>query len=129
MKLARRRAKIAGCQAGSFCQRGAKDSVRKGDGREGAVNESGLPEFVGQRDYDCRVIDLNHLAIAVLTGAVLIVFGLVPGLSQGVHNLGRLLSSQFPSPYDPDEQSDQPIWLAGVGAALIAAAVLAYLST
>lgn len=71
--------------------------------------------------------------IGVLAGAVLIVFGVVPGVFQGivdgVRNSVNLLSSQFPGPSRLREEFPRPRWLAGLGAALIALTVLAYLST
>jgi hypothetical protein len=57
--------------------------------------------------------------IGVLAGAVLIVFGVVPGL------FCRRPSSRF-HPVCP-ESFPRPRWLAGLGAALIVATVLAYL--
>ncbi len=71
--------------------------------------------------------------IGVLAGAVLIVFGIIPGVFQstadGVRNFVNLLSAQFPGPERVHEEFPQPRWLAGVGAALIALTVLAYLSS
>ena len=69
----------------------------------------------------------------VLSGAVMIVIGLVPGLFQGlaegVQNLGSLLSARFPSPFQRRAEFRQPIGLAVLGAAWIGLSVVAYLSS
>jgi hypothetical protein len=71
---------------------------------------------------------LTHIANGLVTGSVLILFGLVPGLFQefaeGVHSYVALLSSRpssLPHSYD---RFRQPVWLAAIGVALIAAALL-----
>jgi hypothetical protein len=76
----------------------------------------------------------HELVTGVLAGCVLIVFGLVPGLFQGlvegVQNFRDSLSSIFPiapqyrSGY---ENLQPPRWMAGVGAALTVLTVLGYL--
>jgi hypothetical protein len=86
--------------------------------------------------YDGHVIGSFQLMIGVFAGMVLIALGVVPGLFQrlvdgvqdGVQNFANLLSSQFPGPSRLHEELPRPKWLAGLGAALIAATVLAYLS-
>jgi hypothetical protein len=77
----------------------------------------------------------HELMIGVLTGCVLVVFGLVPGLSygltEGVRNFLDLVSSGLPvSPprHTEYDKLERPIWLAGLGAVLIVLSVLAYLS-
>jgi hypothetical protein len=79
------------------------------------------------------VINSNQLIIGVLSGSILIVFGLVPGLlqglTQGVRNFSDiLLSSRFPPPSYPRTEVQPPGWLAPAGITLVAATVLAYLS-
>ena len=70
----------------------------------------------------------NLLVFDVSVGCALIAFGLVPGLfhrfMEGVRRF-----RQFPlTPRGSHEPVDQPTWLAGVGALVITAAILAYLS-
>jgi hypothetical protein len=68
--------------------------------------------------------------VPVGTGALLIVLGLVPGLFQGltdgVRNALESFSSPLRSRLNGDGRIREPRWLAGVGIALIAAAMLAY---
>ena len=75
---------------------------------------------------------LHDVMIGVLSGCVLIVFGLVPGLFQGltegVRNLLNSVSSPLPTKPRRDKSYDRPISLAGIGATLIVLSVLAYLS-
>ena len=78
------------------------------------------------------MITLKQVMIGVVSGGVLVMFGLVPGLLQGlgeaIYNFRDLLSSLFPSQphrYDPIRQSRL---LAGLGLALIVATLLAYIS-
>jgi len=86
----------------------------------------------GQKGYDRHVIKLNQVVFGVLIGSVLIALGLVPGLYQrlteGVRDCHEMWSRRFPSPPHLYGQRHQPSWLAVLGAALIAVAVLAYLS-
>jgi len=85
-----------------------------------------------QKGYDRDVIGLRQLVLGLSMGSVLLVFGLVPGLFQGlteaVRNYGDRLSGRFPSPSRGPAQFDQPRWLAAIGAALIAVTLLAYVS-
>jgi hypothetical protein len=82
--------------------------------------------------YHHRVVTLNHVLVGVVSGSILIVFGVVPGLFQElrefVRNFCDSLSSPFPIPSRRHDQTRQPTWLAGLGLALIAATVAAYLS-
>ena len=79
------------------------------------------------------MIGEQRLMTGVLAGAFLIVFGIVPGLfpalADGVRNSLNLLSSQCPAPSRLHQEFPRPRWLAGLGAALITATVLAYLDT
>lgn len=79
-------------------------------------------------------MNLHEVLIGVLSGSVLVVFGLVPGLfeglSEGVRNFNDSVS--FGSPMRPRRYTEhyhrRHVWLAGLGAALIALSVLAYFS-
>ena len=110
------------------------------DGRQTGteVVRAGAPDSrAAGRVYDGHVIGTFQLMNGVLAGAILIVFGAVPGLFQqlvdglqdGIQDFASRMSSQFPGPPCQHEQLPQPRWLAGLGAALIAATVLAYLSS
>jgi hypothetical protein len=82
--------------------------------------------------YDRGVIDPRQLVLGISIGLALIVCGLVPGLfqqvSDGVRNAIHHASAPFLAPARTREEVRQPAWLATVGAAFIAAAVLAYFS-
>ena len=77
-------------------------------------------------------MNLHEVMIGVLTGAVLVLFGLVPGLieglSQGVRNFNDSVS--FGSALGPRRYTQhhcrRHTWLAGLGAVLIALSVLAF---
>jgi hypothetical protein len=74
----------------------------------------------------------TDLEIAIIVGAILIVLGVVPGLSQslqdGIRNFSASLSSPFPLvPNRRDyEKLPRPLWLAVVGAGLILVSLLGY---
>jgi hypothetical protein len=77
----------------------------------------------------------REVMICVLSGCVLVVFGLVPGLFQrleeGIRNFHDQVSSGFavsPPRYTEYDKLRRPIWLAGLGALLIVVGVLAYVS-
>jgi hypothetical protein len=78
------------------------------------------------------VIQPHEVMMGVLAGCALIVFGLVPGLleglAEGIRNFGESLSSSFSGPSHSHQEFRRPTWLAGVGAALIALTLAAYLS-
>ncbi len=78
-----------------------------------------------------EVIDLKHLEMAVFMGAALMLVGLVPGLLQalvtGVYKLNELFSEYPYYSYPEHANLRHPVWLAGLGATLIALAVIAYL--
>jgi hypothetical protein len=78
------------------------------------------------------VFDLDHLITGVLTGTVLIMFGLVRGLFQelveGAHKILNLVSSGLAVSTGADKHMRQPAWLAILGALWIALSVVAYLS-
>ena len=80
--------------------------------------------------YDCDVIGLQQLMIGVVCGAFLIVIGLIPGLFQGlvegIQNSISLWSSEFRGRSQPVDTVDQPTWLAGVGAVMVALTVVVY---
>ena len=80
--------------------------------------------------YDCDVIGLDQLMIGVVWGALLIAIGLIPrlfqGLVEGVHNYVSLSSSEFRGRSQPVDTVDQPTWLAGLGAVIVALTVVAY---
>ena len=73
--------------------------------------------------------------MGILTGCLLVVFGLVPGLFQSlvegmlsaIHRLLDQITSGLPTPmeYAPIQK---PTWLVGLGALLIVLSVLGYLS-
>ena len=73
--------------------------------------------------------------MGILTGCLLVVFGLVPGLFQSlvegmlsaIHRLLDQITSGWPTPveYEPIQK---PTWLVGLGALLIVLSVLGYLS-
>jgi hypothetical protein len=76
----------------------------------------------------------NQIAVGLLAGAVLIRLGLVPGslqrLADRMRSFRDLFSSQFPVGRAQEteyENLPRPLWLAGLGAALIALNVLAYI--
>jgi hypothetical protein len=66
--------------------------------------------------------------VPVGTGVILIVLGLVPGLFQGLTDGVRNALESFSSPLrnrlHGDVRIREPQWLAGVGIALIAAAII-----
>jgi hypothetical protein len=76
------------------------------------------------------VIGPHQVVIGLSAGFVLILLGLVPGLFQGlvegVRNFSDALCSRFPSPSCSYARIYQPRWLGLLGAALIAATLLAY---
>lgn len=82
------------------------------------------------------MIDLRQAVLGVSMGAVLLVFGLVPGLLQqvaeGVRNAmsafqnGSLLSPRFQWQPGSAVEGGRSGWLAVTGLATIAGAVLAY---
>jgi hypothetical protein len=87
------------------------------------------------KGYHHDVIDVRQVVIGVSMGSVLLVFGLVPGLFQGlvegVRNVlasfqsGNLLSPRFLVHPARQAQFGQPISLAATGAALIVLTLLA----
>ena len=82
--------------------------------------------------HNSHVIDLNQLMIGVMWGMALMFFGLVPGLfksfAEGVLNCADALTSRSPRSSHLSERYRHPVWLAGIGAALIAVTLLAYFS-
>lgn len=75
----------------------------------------------------------DDVVVGVVTGCALIVFALVPGLfhalTEGVRNFANSMVSPFaagPAPKTGYENVHGPLWLAGLGAALIALSVLGY---
>ena len=75
----------------------------------------------------------DDVAVGVVTGFALIAVGLVPGLfhglMEGVRNFSNSTFSPFavgPAPGTGYENVHGPLWLAGLGAALIVLSVLAY---
>ena len=79
------------------------------------------------------MITLRELVTCLIAGGVLIVFGLVPslfqGLAEGIRNFVDALSSPFQARQQRNEQIETPrLWLVGVGLALIVASVLGYTS-
>lgn len=81
----------------------------------------------------------HDVVIGVIAGCVLIVFGLVPGLfhglvqglTEGIRNFHDSVFFQLPMSSTRHTEYDKlprPIWLAGLGAALIVLSVLAYVS-
>jgi len=78
------------------------------------------------------------VTILVVSGFVLIVFGLVPGLfwglveglAEGIQNFRDGISSGLPVPPPCPRESNRPrpTWLAGLGALVIVLTVLTYLS-
>lgn len=71
--------------------------------------------------------------ILVVSGGVLMLLGLVPGLFQGltdgIRSVDDLLSSRRPMGMPFRRESEklvQPTWLAGLGATLIVLAMLGY---
>jgi hypothetical protein len=68
--------------------------------------------------------------IGVTAGLILIGFGAVPGLFESfvnrVRNSINLFSSQFPVSSQLDVEVPQPVWLAGLGAVLIALTVAGF---
>ncbi len=77
----------------------------------------------------------HEVIVGVLTGSVLIVFGLVPGIFQGLtdgtQNYLDLFSSRLlmrPPRHAGYNRVERPIWLAGLGVALIVLILLAYMS-
>ncbi len=76
----------------------------------------------------------DDVVVGVATGCALIAFGLVPGLFhgliEGVRNFSNSIVSPFAAgPAHGTEYEDVhgPVWLAGLGAALIALSVLGYI--
>jgi hypothetical protein len=82
--------------------------------------------------YDRRMIGPTQVMIGVLAGCVLILFGIMPGLFQslveGVQTSGALLRDPLARRPTIPEPIQQPVWLAGLGAALIIFTLLAHLS-
>lgn len=81
------------------------------------------------------MITLRELMIGLAAGSVLILFGLVPrifqglaeGVREGVCNFKDSFLPSFPGrPRDYEQIHTPRWWLAGLGAALIAITVLAY---
>ena len=76
------------------------------------------------------VIGWGEFETGVLAGAALILLGLVPGLFQGfatgILNAGFLLTSQYPGSSDWIKGYERPVWLAGLGTAIIMATALAF---
>ena len=79
-------------------------------------------------------MQVKDLEIAIIVGTILIVLGVVPGLSQGlqdaIRNFSASLSSPFPmAPQRSDyEKLPRPLWLAVVGVALILISLMRYLT-
>ena len=76
----------------------------------------------------------KELENALLVGAVLIALGFVPGVLQrvqdGIQNFRDSLLSPFPAtvPRQTDyENLPRPIWLAGLGLAVILVSLVAYI--
>ena len=76
----------------------------------------------------------RDLATALMIGGVLIALGLVPGVSErvqdGIQNFRDSLCSPFPArfPHQTDyDNLPRPLWLAGVGLAVILVSLVAYL--
>jgi drug/metabolite transporter (DMT)-like permease len=85
------------------------------------------------RRYHHPVITFGEVMIGVMAGCVLILFGLFPPpferLMEELSNFTDSLSSRFRRQPRRYEQIQKPVWwLAGLGMALIAVTVLAYLS-
>ena len=75
----------------------------------------------------------SEAEVGILTGCALIVFGLVPGLLQalaeGVRNFSNSIFSPFaagPAHGTEYENIHRPVWLAGLGVALIVLSALGY---
>jgi hypothetical protein len=86
-----------------------------------------------------RTMEQHELIVGITVGSILLAFGLVPGLFDGVaagvmqamRNFRESLSSNWPAA--PTRRAEyerlhRPFWLAGVGALLMAITVLDYLS-
>jgi len=76
----------------------------------------------------------DDVVVGVVTGCALIVFALVPGLfhglTEGVRNFANSMFSPFatgPAPETGYENAHGPLWLAGLGIALIMLSVLGYI--
>jgi hypothetical protein len=76
------------------------------------------------------------LMVGVLTGGLLIVFGLVPGLFyglvEGIRNFNNSLSSSYwaRAPQESGSANRQgPFWLAGLGGGLILLTLAGYLTS
>ncbi|HCC59060.1 MAG TPA: hypothetical protein DEQ47_17725 [Solibacterales bacterium] len=74
------------------------------------------------------MIHANQLAFGLLFGCALILFGLVPDLFNRFVEGVRSLQQFADPPRTSHTPLPQPTWLAGVGALLITAALLAYFS-
>jgi len=89
---------------------------------------AGLPK----KDYHHSVINSAQLVNGLWMGTILLILGLVPGiLDQLTEALSRFSPSglaRFPAIRETRGASQRPIWLAGLGMAMIASSVLAYLS-
>jgi hypothetical protein len=81
----------------------------------------------------------KDLVSAFIIGGILIALGMVPGLFQrlsqrvqeAIENFSALISSPYLLPHSRQRESEklsQPLWLAGVGLALILLSLLAYRS-
>jgi hypothetical protein len=77
-------------------------------------------------------MDSTMLAVPVLAGAILIALGVIPGLfpriADGVRDACESVVYGVPRSSRLDDRYRQPAWLAALGALLIVAGVLAYIS-
>jgi len=74
----------------------------------------------------------QDLGLAILSGSILVIFGLIPGLlhslAAGVRNALDSVSSAAPPPEIEYDKKHRPIWLAGLGVMFVVLSVLEYLS-
>lgn len=73
------------------------------------------------------------LIYGIICGCILLCLGLIPGLfrdlTEGVRNFHNSFSSPYlrqRRPYWPASEVEQPVWLAGAGAALIVLSIVGF---
>jgi hypothetical protein len=74
------------------------------------------------------VITLRELALGLSSGAILVLFALVPSLFRGLaEGLRNHLNAMFPDEASGNEPIEAPrLWLAGMGFAVIVLTVFGY---
>lgn len=74
----------------------------------------------------------SEIAGALAAGCVLIAFGLIPGLLdgvvEGIRNIQSLLESGYVLRPAEETQRSRPLWLAGLGVIALLLAALGYVS-